>query len=83
METQMHNMSNLFAQLGLPSEPAAIESFIASHSPLPESVRLHDAAFWTPAQATFLREEILEDADWAEAVDELNVRLRAKAWLRS
>ena len=46
-------------------------------------MRLHEAAFWTPAQADFLREEILEDADWAEAVDELNVRLRAKAWLRS
>lgn len=77
MEMQVHNMSNLFAQLGLPSEPAAIEGFIASHSPLPEAVCLHEAPFWSPAQAAFLREEILEDADWAEAVDELNVRLRS------
>jgi hypothetical protein len=83
VEMSIHNMSSLFAQLGLPSEPAAIESFIASHSPLPESVRLHNAPFWTPAQAAFLRDEFLEDADWAEAVDELNVRLRAKAGLRS
>lgn len=83
MEMSIHNLGSLFAQLGLPSEPAAIERFIASHSPLPEAVRLHEAPFWTPAQADFLREEILEDADWAEAVDELNVRLRAKAWLRS
>lgn len=77
MELQMHDISNLFAQLGLPSEGTEIERFIASHSPLPEAVPVYDAPFWTPAQAAFLRDEILEDADWAEAVDQLNVRLRA------
>lgn len=77
METQMHNMNNLFAQLGLPSDSAAIERFIETHSPLAESVCLSDAAFWTPAQAAFLRDELLEDADWAEVIDELNNALRA------
>lgn len=78
MELQVrHDIGSLFAQLGLPTGQADIERFIATHGPLPQSVLLHEAPFWTPAQAEFLRDEILEDADWAEAVDELNVRLRA------
>ncbi|MCK0509485.1 DUF2789 domain-containing protein [Aromatoleum anaerobium] len=77
MELPTHSMSNLFAQLGLPADEAAIERFIASHSPLPENVALADASFWTPAQAAFLREEIGDDADWAEVVDQLNLSLRS------
>ena len=38
---------------------------------------LADAPFWSIAQASFLREEWLEDGDWAEVVDDLNVRLHA------
>lgn len=75
METPLHSMRNLFAQLGLPSDQASIDEFIASHSPLPENMKLADAPFWTPSQAAFLREEILEDADWAEVVDQLNASL--------
>jgi len=52
-----------------------VDQFIASHAPLPEALPLDQAPFWTPAQAAFLREEILEDADWAPAVDSLNARL--------
>ena len=44
---------------------------------LPADVLLADAPFWTPAQATLLREELLEDADWAEVIDQLNAALRA------
>jgi len=72
-----HSMGELFAQLGLPSDAGNIATFIAAHSPLPESVTLSDAPFWTPAQATFLSEEILGDADWAEVIDELNGDLRS------
>ena len=78
MEAPMHSINNLFAQLGLPSDQAAIEDFIKTHSPLPTSVALPDAPFWTPAQASFLREEILMDADWAEVIDQLNAELHAK-----
>lgn len=74
MESPLHSLSNLFAQLGLPAEPSAIDAFIAGHA-LPGGVRLAEAPFWTPAQAAFLREEILDDGDWAEVVDELNLRL--------
>ena len=75
MESPMHSMKNLFAQLGLPSDDASIDRFIATHAPLPETVALADAPFWTSSQAAFLREEIREDADWAEVVDQLNLRL--------
>lgn len=75
MDFATHSLGNLFAQLGLPSDPAAISGFIAAHAHLPESLPLADAPFWTPAQAAFLREEILEDADWAEVVDQLNTCL--------
>lgn len=77
MEFATHTMPNLFAQLGLPSDPAGINCFISSHSPMPESLPLAEAPFWTQSQAAFLREEIQEDADWAEVVDQLNARLHA------
>jgi uncharacterized protein DUF2789 len=78
MEAPMHNLNNLFAQLGFASDEGAIGNFITTHSLLPTSMALSEAPFWTPAQAAFLREEILKDADWAEVIDELNVRLHAK-----
>lgn len=76
METQRHAMVSLFAQLGLNADKGAIEHFIATHS-LPADIRLADAPFWSPAQAEFLREELLEDADWAEVIDALDGQLRA------
>ena len=76
MHAQQHTMSNLFAQLGLPSEEAAVEAFIASHRPLENDVALYRAPFWSAMQRAFLKEEIIEDADWAAVIDELNGRLR-------
>ena len=76
MHAQQHTMSNLFAQLGLPSEEDAVESFIASHRPLENEVALYRAPFWSAMQREFLKEEIIEDADWAAVIDELNGRLR-------
>ena len=76
MQAQLHSMSNLFAQLGLPSDEAAIESFIARHRPLDSSTALYRAPFWSASQRAFLKEEIIEDADWAPVIDELNGRLR-------
>ena len=78
MESPVHSMSNLFAQLGQPNDEAAIARFIESHRPLAEGVRLHEATFWTESQAGFLRESVLADADWANVVDGLNVDLHAR-----
>ena len=77
MDFPNHDLQALFAQLGLADEPAQIAHFIDQHSPLQQDVRLADASFWNPAQAAFLREDLLEDADWAEAIDELDTCLRA------
>lgn len=78
MEPGFHALSELFAQLGLPSDAGSIDGFIAEHAPLGDSVRLEDAPCWTPAQATLLREQLLQDADWVAAVDRLNSALRRR-----
>ncbi len=77
MEPTIHPFSELFAQLGLPNDEASIRQFIATHAPLPDAMRLEDAPFWSPSQAQLLREERLDDADWAMVVDQLNVALHA------
>jgi len=76
MDAVFHPLSDLFAQLGLPNSAADIDAFVIRHAPLPSSVALIDAPFWTPSQAGFLCESLEADADWAEAVDHLDVQLR-------
>ncbi len=76
MEPSVHSLRNLFEQLGLPGGEAEIERFVATHRPLAAGLLLADAPFWTAAQAQFLREEVEDDADWAEIVDQLNLMLR-------
>ncbi|WJI14161.1 DUF2789 domain-containing protein [Pseudoxanthomonas winnipegensis] len=77
MEQTVHPFSELFAQLGLASDERSIRAFIAEHAPLPNAMRLEEAPFWSPAQAQLLREERIDDADWAVVVDQLNVALHA------
>ena len=76
MNKPMHQFSDLFAQLGLPNDDLAIKHFLTSHFPLSPDFRLPEAPFWTPTQAAFLREAILQDSDWVEMVDQLSVALR-------
>lgn len=77
MPTPYPQFCELFAQLGLPSDIKDVGAFIQRHTPLPETVRLEEAHFWTPAQAALLRDELLKDAEWAAVVDRLNLALRA------
>jgi hypothetical protein len=76
MESPTHSLPALFKQLGLPDDAESIDKFIATHSPLKPELHLADAFFWSESQAELLREEILDDADWAEVVDQLDVMLR-------
>lgn len=76
MEHSFHPFHELFEQLGLGSSPEQIRVFLETHAPLAGDLALPDAPFWTPSQATFLREALLEDSDWAEVVDALNAALR-------
>nr|WP_180203751.1 DUF2789 domain-containing protein [Pseudomonas sp. SbOxS1]NYU03486.1 DUF2789 domain-containing protein [Pseudomonas sp. SbOxS1] len=76
MENPTHSLPSLFKQLGLADDAESIDKFIATHSPLKPDLHLADAFFWNPSQADLLRNEILDDADWAEVVDQLDVMLR-------
>jgi len=76
MEKPIHRFHDLFAQLGLPNDAASIEQFIATHASLAADAKLASAPFWNPAQAAFLREACMQDADWAELADQLSVALR-------
>ena len=77
MEYQFHSLQTLFEQLGLDSSPEQIRLFIETHAPLPHDLALHDAPFWTPSQASFLREAVQDDSDWTEIVDTLNSELHS------
>jgi hypothetical protein len=79
MDAPVHSMTHLFAQLGLAADAASIRSFVDAHRPLADGVTLCDAPFWSPSQAQFLREEMIEDADWAPVIDRLNAALRAES----
>ncbi|MBP0049105.1 DUF2789 domain-containing protein [Marinobacterium sp. AK62] len=77
MDTSTHTFTALFEQLGLDSDKDSIEQFIRTHQLFSDEVPLHEASFWSEAQAEFLRDAITSDSDWAEVVDELNTSLHA------
>jgi len=75
MEATTHPFHELFEQLGLPSSEAEIRAFIETHRPLPGGTKITEAPFWSASQSALLKELLLQDADWAEVVDQLNVAL--------
>lgn len=74
MDTNPHTLCVLFSQLGLASDTASIKKFLSAHA-LPADVSIAEAAFWSPSQAAFLAEELIEDSEWAEMIDELALLL--------
>lgn len=75
MQLSTHTMPQLFEQLGLAGDEESIQRFVVEHRPLPEGTKLADAPFWSAGQKQFLREQFIQDADWAEVVDQLNMML--------
>lgn len=75
MELQEPNLQSLFAQLGEADDEAAIARFIEKNACQTAHIKLHEAAFWSTSQATFLREAIHQDANWAAVVDQLSAML--------
>ena len=67
---------DLFGQLGLPADSESIEQFIDKNKGLPHSIHIEDAPFWNESQAAFIQGSLIEDAEWAELIDQLNTRLR-------
>ncbi|TNF02833.1 MAG: DUF2789 domain-containing protein [Gammaproteobacteria bacterium] len=77
MDTDIHTLSGLFDQLGLPSSQQEIEAFLVAHKPLPDDIYLASAPFWNSSQRAFIAEAITNDSDWAEQVDQLDALLRS------
>lgn len=70
-----HELHHLFDQLGLPSEEADIDRFLARHH-LQDDERIFQAQFFTPQQQAFLKEGWKADSDWCTPIDQLDLRLR-------
>ncbi len=71
-----HTFTDLFKQLGLPSDAMSIDAFLKLRRPLASSTRVEDAPFWSLSQRHFLKEQLASDADWAEQIDRLSLALR-------
>jgi hypothetical protein len=71
-----HTFTDLFKQLGLPSDAMSIDAFLKLRRPLASSTRVEDAPFWSLSQRHFLKEQMASDADWAELIDRLSLSLR-------
>jgi len=76
MDRSNHDITSLFAQLGIENSDEEIEFFIAANRGIPKSQALADAEFWSNGQAQFLQEAIQLDSDWCEVVDSLDALLR-------
>lgn len=74
METMVHDLGNLFRQLGMAGDAENIDAFLAANH-LEAGTRLGEAPFWNASQAQFLARAITDDSNWAIAADELAVRL--------
>ena len=74
------SFTSLFKQLGLASDPDSIAIFIRMHSPLDETLHIYEAPFWTHQQADMLKEDLVDDADWAIVIDQLNLALHGKPY---
>ncbi|MCP2041559.1 glutathione S-transferase [Neisseria sp. HSC-16F19] len=69
--------TDLFEQLGLPSQPEQIADFISTHRPLSGDVLLADAPFWSSGQSQFIREQKqLDEPPWTLLIDQLSEALR-------
>ena len=78
MTQPVPRMGNLFLQLGLDADDAAIAQFIKTNQ-LPADMKLTEAPYWNEAQRQFLGEQLKEDAEWAIVVDQLNESLHEDA----
>lgn len=76
MDTLTPSIETLFEQLGLEGSDQAVEAFVVQKGPIQKDVLLWNAEFWSPAQASLLKQMKEDDAEWAPVVDELDVMLR-------
>lgn len=68
-------MTDLFDQLGLPSDESSIQIFIARHEGVCRECGLQQAPIWSASQRLFLKEAVAEDADWSIPAEALTAAL--------
>jgi hypothetical protein len=68
-------MTELFKQLGLPSDEASIQVFIAQNEGVCRQCGLVQAVIWSDSQRNFLKEAVADDADWALPAEALTAAL--------
>jgi hypothetical protein len=75
MLNTVHTMSELFDQLGLESDQASMDAFIAQHSGVCTNCTLVKAPIWNASQQAFLQSAIAEDSEWAMVAEQLTAKL--------
>lgn len=75
MECFVYSMNNLFVQFGQFNDDVVISCFIESYCLLVEDIWFYEVVFWIFLQVGFLCDVLVQDVDWVEVVDELNVCL--------
>ncbi len=76
MRGNVYTMSDLFKQLGLPSDPKSIAEFISHHAGICRVYTLPQAPIWSDSQRAFLTEAIAQDADWCIPAEQLTSQLQ-------
>jgi hypothetical protein len=72
-------MTELFRQLGLPSDEASIQLFISQHDGVCRECGLVQAPIWNESQRNFLQEAVAQDSEWSMMAEALMAALSRPA----
>ena len=72
-------MTELFKQLGLPSDEASIALFISQHDGVCRECGLVQAPIWSESQRVFLHEAVAQDSEWSMTAEALMAALSRPA----
>lgn len=75
MHKNFFTLPDLFRQLGLPADGAAIDHFIAQHQGICKQHTWVAAPLWNESQRQFLQEAIAQDSDWAIVAEKFTSQL--------
>lgn len=72
-------MTQLFKQLGLPSDEASIQLFLSQHDGVCRHCGLVQAPIWSESQRLFLQEAVAQDSEWSMPAESLMAALSRPA----
>jgi hypothetical protein len=73
------SMTDLFDQLGLPSDEASIQLFLSQHDGVCRHCGLVQAPIWSESQRSFLQEAVAQDSEWSMMAEALMAALSRTA----